>query len=163
MLRQQIVLLRKNYIKLITHKIERTAYSDEFTDSEDYISPNIVLTKEQKIASKEISDIISKQKIQGTSPSRSHRFWKTEVYFKAMEEVLKKGGGVLFLVPEVALAPQTVSRLRNRFSKQKENVVVWHSHLSDGERLDAWSALANGKSRIVVGARSAIFCPRSKS
>ena len=152
-------LIKKNYIKLITQKIERTAYNDEFADSVDYISPNIVLTKEQKIASKEISDIISKQKfkahlLQGVTGSG-----KTEVYFKAMEEVLKKGGGVLFLVPEVALAPQTVSRLRNRFSKQKENVVVWHSHLSDGERLDAWSALANGKSRIVVGARSAIFAP----
>ena len=60
---------------------------------------------------------------------------KTEVYFEAMEEALSMGGSVLFLVPEVALAPQTVSRLRHRFSKQGEQVVVWHSHLSAGESL----------------------------
>ena len=76
-----------------------------------------------------------------------------------MEEVLSRGDGVLFLVPEVALAPQTVSRLRNRFGSQGENVVVWHSHLTAGERLDAWRALCSGRSRIVVGARSAVFAP----
>ena len=65
-----------------------------------------------------------------------------------METVLDEGGGVLFLVPEVSLAPQTVARLRARFSKRKEQVVVWHSHLSGGERLDAWRNLASGKARI---------------
>ena len=109
-------LIKKNYIKLITQKIERTAYNDEFADSVDYISPNIVLTKEQKIASKRFL-ILSLNKIQGTSPSGVTGSGKTEVYFKAMEEVLKKGR-VLFLVPEVA-SPQTVSRLRNRFSSRK--------------------------------------------
>ena len=82
---------------------------------------------------------------------------KTEVYCQAMEKVLEKGGGVLFLVPEVALAPQTVDRLRARFGKQGEQVVVWHSHLSAGERLDAWRRLVKGEARIVVGARSAVL------
>jgi primosomal protein N' (replication factor Y) len=76
-----------------------------------------------------------------------------------METVLKDGGGVLFLVPEVALAPQTVDRLRARFGRKGEEVVVWHSHLSAGERLDAWRQLARGHARIVVGARSAVFAP----
>ena len=55
---------------------------------------------------------------------------KPKVYFEAMEAALNQGGGVLFLVPEVSLAPQTVARLRARFSKMNEQVVVWHSHLS---------------------------------
>ena len=74
-----------------------------------------------------------------------------------MENALKQGGSVLFLVPEVTLAPQTVSRLRMRFGSEK--VVVWHSHLSAGERLDAWKNVITAKSRIVVGARSAILHP----
>ena len=59
---------------------------------------------------------------------------KTEVYLEAMKQVLEKGGGVLFLVPEVSLAPQTVSRIRHYFSESGEEIVVWHSHLSAGER-----------------------------
>ena len=76
-----------------------------------------------------------------------------------MEKALDQGGGVLFLVPEVALAPQTVDRLRARFGRRGEQVVVWHSHLSAGERLDAWRQLVKGDARIVVGARSAVFAP----
>ena len=78
-----------------------------------------------------------------------------------MEEALSQGGSVLFLGPEVALAPQPVSRLRHRFSRLGEQVVVWHSHLSAGERLDAWSLITQGDARIVVGARSAVFAPVS--
>ena len=77
-----------------------------------------------------------------------------------MDEALKQGGSILFLVPEVSLAPQTVSRIRNRFEKEK--VVVWHSHLSSGERVDAWRSITKQDSRIVVGARSAIFSPLPK-
>ena len=83
---------------------------------------------------------------------------KTEVYLAALEAALAEGGGVCFLVPEVALAPQTVGRLRARLEgRLGTRVVVWHSHLAAGERLDAWHALASGAARVVVGARSAIF------
>jgi len=64
-------------------------------------------------------------------------------------------------VPEVALTPQTVARLRSRLEAiaPDHRCVVWHSHLSEGERLDGWLALATGEARIVVGARSAVFAP----
>jgi primosomal protein N' (replication factor Y) len=64
-------------------------------------------------------------------------------------------------VPEVALTPQTVARLRSRLEAiaPGHRVVVWHSHLSEGERLDGWLALATGEARVVVGARSAVFAP----
>ena len=75
-----------------------------------------------------------------------------------MKIALSQDRGVIFLAPEVALAPQTVSRLRNAF-QGNEDVLVWHSHLSAGERLDSWRKLSQGRARIVVGARSAVFAP----
>ena len=78
-----------------------------------------------------------------------------------MEAALQAGGGVIFLVPEVALTPQTVARLRARLAAMvpPQRCIVWHSHLSEGERLDGWLALASGEARVVVGARSAVFAP----
>jgi primosomal protein N' (replication factor Y) (superfamily II helicase) len=86
---------------------------------------------------------------------------KTEVYLHAVATVLAAGGGVIYLVPEVALTPQTVARLHGRLQAIAPNhrVVVWHSHLSEGERFDGWLALATGAARVVVGARSAVFAP----
>lgn len=142
-----------------SQRVRRVAYSDELGDSVEGVSSEVTLTEEQEKASSEIKNAI------GTGKFSAHLLLgitgsgKTEVYFEAMEEALKSGGSVLFLVPEVALAPQTVSRLRNRFNRQDEQVVVWHSHLSAGERLDAWSAITRGEAKIVVGARSAVFAP----
>lgn len=84
---------------------------------------------------------------------------KTEVYIGAIRRVLESGGSAIFLVPEVALTPQTVERLRSRLSDCATQIVVWHSNLSDGERRDAWMAMARGNARLLVGARSAIFAP----
>jgi primosomal protein N' (replication factor Y) len=86
---------------------------------------------------------------------------KTEVYLRAIQEVLESGGGVILLVPEVALTPQTVARLRSRLEAiaPGHRCVVWHSHLGEGERLDGWLALASGEARVAVGARSAVFAP----
>ena len=139
--------------------VVRDAYNDEFSDTCDFVKHDISLTDEQNQATREIIDGLRKKTFQPHLLQGVTGSGKTEVYFQAMEEVLALGGGVLFLVPEVALAPQTVSRVRNRFTSGKEEVVVWHSHLSAGERLDAWQALTSGRSRIAVGARSAIFAP----
>jgi primosomal protein N' (replication factor Y) len=86
---------------------------------------------------------------------------KTEVYLRAIQTALESGGGVILLVPEVALTPQTVARLRSRLEAiaPGHRCVVWHSHLGEGERLDGWLALASGEVRIAVGARSAVFAP----
>ena len=74
-----------------------------------------------------------------------------------MKSVLENGGSCVFLVPEIALTPQTVGRLRSRLGDC--GLVVWHSNLTDGQRLDAWRALARGEARVVVGARSCVFAP----
>lgn len=81
---------------------------------------------------------------------------KTEIYFKAAAETLKQGKQVLYLVPEIALTPQTLERARQRFGDQ---VALLHSNMSPGERFDQWFKIKNGKANLVLGARSALFAP----
>ena len=86
---------------------------------------------------------------------------KTEVYLQAIAHTLEQGKGAIVLVPEIALTPQTVERFKARFSSGKLQtlVAVLHSHLSSGERHDEWHKIRQGRARIVIGARSAIFAP----
>lgn len=84
---------------------------------------------------------------------------KTEVYLQAIDHVLKQDGGCIVLVPEISLTPQTVDRFRSRFG---DTVAVLHSELSDGERHDEWHRLHEGKARIAIGPRSAVFAPVRK-
>ncbi len=81
---------------------------------------------------------------------------KTEVYLQAIGHILEQGGDAIVLVPEISLTPQTVNRFRSRFG---DMVSVLHSGLTDGERFDEWMKVRNGKVRIAVGARSALFAP----
>ncbi|MDC1142771.1 primosomal protein N' [Planctomycetota bacterium] len=80
---------------------------------------------------------------------------KTEVYIRAIEHALENGKSAIVLVPEISLTPQTVRRFAARF----ENVSVLHSGLTDAERREAWKAISEGKSRVVIGPRSALFAP----
>jgi primosomal protein N' (replication factor Y) (superfamily II helicase) len=81
---------------------------------------------------------------------------KTEIYLRSAAEVLNHGKGVIFLVPEIALATQTIQRVAQRFPNK---VAIWHSQLSPGERFDTWQKIREGKLPIVVGPRSALFTP----
>jgi primosomal protein N' (replication factor Y) (superfamily II helicase) len=80
---------------------------------------------------------------------------KTEVYVRAIQEVVRFGRQAILLVPEISLTPQTVSRFRARFDR----VAVLHSHQSDVERHEHWQRIARGQVDVVIGARSAIFAP----
>ncbi|HEX5339511.1 MAG TPA: primosomal protein N' [Gammaproteobacteria bacterium] len=80
---------------------------------------------------------------------------KTEVYLESIAAVLRTGRQALVLVPEIGLTPQLLARFRARFG----TVAVFHSGLSDSERLDAWLAARDGRARIVIGTRSAVFVP----
>ncbi|NCN95673.1 MAG: primosomal protein N', partial [Bdellovibrionales bacterium] len=81
---------------------------------------------------------------------------KTEVYLNILDEVLKRGQSGLVLVPEIALTPQLVSRFSKRFPNQ---VAVIHSQLTERERTDQWWSVVEGSRNILIGARSALFCP----
>ncbi len=81
---------------------------------------------------------------------------KTEVFLRVIRHVLDSGRGAIVLVPEISLTPQTAARFRRYFG---EDVAVLHSSLSMSERMDEWKRIKNGKARIAVGTRSAVFAP----
>lgn len=84
---------------------------------------------------------------------------KTEIYLRAVEAVVRKGGQALVLVPEIGLIPRTAARFRARFG---DRVALWHSALSRGERLEEWRRIRRGEVDVVIGARSAVFAPLSR-
>lgn len=84
---------------------------------------------------------------------------KTEVYLRAIEEVVQRGEQALVLVPEIALTPQLVARFAARFDTP---LAVLHSSLADQERLKAWRAARSGAAPVVIGTRSAIFAPLAR-
>ncbi len=81
---------------------------------------------------------------------------KTELYLRAVEETLSSGKQALVLVPEISLTPQTIQRFSSRFPNQ---VGVYHSQLSDGERYDTWRRARMGELPVIIGPRSALFVP----
>jgi len=114
------------------------------------------LTIEQKTALKKIDESINQNEystflLHGVTGSG-----KTEVYIRAITEVVKKGKEAIVLVPEISLTPLLVKRFRNRFG---DKVAVIHSLLSEGERFDAWRRARDGRVKIIIGARSAVFAP----
>ena len=84
---------------------------------------------------------------------------KTEVYLQAAARTMAAGKGVLILVPEISLTPQTMARFKSRFADTPGAVAILHSAMSDGERFDEWHAIRRGKARIAIGPRSAVFAP----
>ncbi|MDE2445333.1 MAG: primosomal protein N' [Alphaproteobacteria bacterium] len=84
---------------------------------------------------------------------------KTEVYFEAMAAALAGGKQVLLLLPEIALTATFIARVENRFGCEPAQ---WHSDLKARERERVWRGVAEGKAKIVVGARSALFLPWAK-
>ncbi len=81
---------------------------------------------------------------------------KTEVYFEAVAQVLKRGRQALILMPEIALTGQFLDRFAARFGVRPHE---WHSELTPRKRARTWSVVASGEAHVVVGARSALFLP----
>ncbi|HWA24625.1 MAG TPA: primosomal protein N' [Lacunisphaera sp.] len=152
-------LLKRGLVREEIRHVERVAYADTWAGGEIVAGLPPKLNDEQGAVVASVGESIAKGKfavhlLHGVTGSG-----KTEVYLRAVEQVLAAGGSAIYLVPEVALTPQTVARLRGRFEAAGHRTVVWHSHLGEGERLDGWTALASGQARVVVGARSAVFAP----
>lgn len=81
---------------------------------------------------------------------------KTQVYIKLIEKAIENGGQVLFLLPEIALTTQIVQRIQRYFG---DAIGVYHSKFNNNERVEIWNKVLNGKYRVVLGARSAVFLP----
>ncbi len=147
-------LARKGLIKLYKEPQERR-YDTSFTNPS---VKKIVMTTEQNAAIKALTTAIADGEnrrflLEGVTGSG-----KTEVYMAAATETLVRGRTAIFLVPEIALLPQLAERLALRFGNQ---VAIVHSALKAGQRADMLRAVAEGRKRIVVGARSALFAPVS--
>ena len=140
-------LLDKNIIRIIEK--EKYRYQANATFDYDEI---INLSEEQKAVLEDI--IFSRENtflLKGVTGSG-----KTIVYIKLIEDALKENKGTLILVPEVALTPLMISHIISYF---KEEIAVLHSSLTQAERYDEYRKISDGKVKIVVGTRSAIFAP----
>ena len=143
----------KGLVEIAPQISERDPYADE----EIVPTQPLTLNTEQATALEEINDKPGDFfLLHGVTGSG-----KTEVYLQAIAHALEQGKGAIVLVPEIALTPQTVERFKARFSTGplKTLVAVLHSHLSAGERHDEWHKIRQGRAKIVIGARSAIFAP----
>ncbi len=115
------------------------------------------LSEEQQLAFDEISKKIEAGQTNPILLNGITGSGKTEIYFRAIKKVLDTGKNVLFLAPEIALASQLTLRLIRRFNP--EEIAIWHSSISEGEKFDVWNKLRDNKIRIIIGARSAVFAP----
>ena len=116
---------------------------------------HVKLTDEQQAAARnvvaKIGNGFSVTLIDGVTGSG-----KTEVYFEAAAEALKQNKQVLILVPEISLTAQWLARFEQRFGVKP---ACWHSGLGIRERTSTWIAAVEGRARVIVGARSALFLP----
>jgi primosomal protein N' (replication factor Y) len=139
--------------------VEREDWRDPLADLDFVPSDPPSLTQDQTLAWGEISARLalsgsgtsSAILLQGVTGSG-----KTELYLRAVAEVLSWGKSAIVLVPEISLTPQTVRRFSERFPGL---VGLMHSRLSPGERFDTWRRCRSGAIRVVVGPRSALFAP----
>ena len=141
--------LEKNgYIEIIEQKIERNPFAGREIKRDNPLP----LTEEQQQAFNKINDSkFNEFLIYGVTGSG-----KTEVYLQLIQSTIDKGKRAIVLVPEISLTPQMVDRFSARFG---DCICVLHSKLSTGERNDQWKNIREGKCKIVIGARSAIFAP----
>lgn len=152
-------LEKKNYIKVEKEDLYRnrfTAEAYEFAEQFAGGPPKPSLSPHQQAACDQITDLYERglpaaALLHGVTGSG-----KTNVIMAAIDRVLEDGRGVIMLVPEIALTPQTVGIFMARYG---DNIAVIHSALSNGERYDAWRRIKLGEARVVVGTRSAIFAP----
>ena len=154
-------LANKGWLLVEPEKVERDPYAAE----QFVASSNLVLNEEQQTVFARVRDTVELVAAGVAEPPRPFLLHgvtgsgKTEIYLQGIERALEHGLGAILLVPEISLTPQTVERFKSRFAASKHEVAVLHSHLSEGERHDEWHRIREGRARIVIGARSAIFAP----
>ncbi len=148
----------KNLGVLKLRRVRRVSdFYTELIEAEKHVEPGKphVLNDEQQAALDAILGALRNEEAPTFLLRGATGSGKTEVYIRAIEEVVSYGKQAIVLVPEISLTPQTVQRFRARLGA----VAVLHSRLTDLERKAEWEKIATGKAKVVVGARSAIFAP----
>ena len=145
--------------------VETDVRIDRVTLSSDDVQPIFGLSPAQQQALDEIRDGFQSQEVMLVHGVTSSG--KTEIYIHLIAEAIKSGKQVLYLLPEIALTTQIITRLRRHFGEQ---VDVYHSRYSNSERVEVWNRVLSfdqhklatkNKSQIILGARSALFLPFS--
>ena len=147
-------LSNKGLIKIIDKEIERK-FKDHYSEEKN----ELILYKQQQSIVDEINKVIVKSRFKTFLLHGVTGSGKTQVYIELIKVVLEMKKTALILVPEISLTPQMTSRLFNNFG---ETVTVIHSRMSAGERYDSWRKVFKGRSKVVIGARSALFAPLKK-
>ena len=148
-------LEKRGFVNLESESV----YRDPAGEEDFALTQPLSLNDEQKVALHSILEAFEAGDskpllLQGVTGSG-----KTEVYLQAAAAAVSRGRGVLILVPEISLTPQTMARFKGRFADKPGLVAILHSAMSDGERYDEWHAIHRGRARIVIGPRSALFAP----
>ena len=146
--------LEKNgYVEIIEKKIERNPLANKKIEKTE----NLKLTDEQQTAYNKVALDITTNSYEQFLLYGVTGSGKTEVYLQLIGKALEQNKTAIVLVPEISLTPQMIDRFIARFNK--DEIAVLHSKLSIGERYDEWNKIKEGKAKIIIGARSAIFAP----
>jgi primosomal protein N' (replication factor Y) len=148
-------LVEKGYARRTVRRVDQ--FTDSTDDAESESGP-ITLNPDQLRAWAPIEQAVRKGVFHAFLLHGVTGSGKTEIYLRAIEQVVRQGKEALVLVPEISLTPQTIARFRGRCGE----VAVLHSHLGDAERGGHWRRIADGQVQVVVGARSAVFAPTRK-
>ena len=146
-------LAKKGIIEISEREDLRNPYAEygSVTDKSEIILTTAQMTAYNTIESLYLEDAPRAALLYGVTGSG-----KTKVMMRAIDKALSDGRGVIMMVPEIALTPQTVGIFCKRYG---ERVAVIHSALSQGERSDAWQRIKRGEVDLVIGTRSAVFAP----
>jgi primosomal protein N' (replication factor Y) len=144
-------LIEKKILRAEQRSIERLTYLPQ------NINIDFELTEAQQAALEQITHSFREKPVcllHGVTSSG-----KTQVYIRLIEEAIREGKQVLYLLPEIALTSQIIRRLRHHFGGY---IGIYHSKFSQNERLEIWNKIRSGELKIILGARSALFLPFTK-
>jgi primosomal protein N' (replication factor Y) len=151
-------LEKQGLVRIEKQVVRRDAWGNKEDQAEGMIAPTapLSLNEAQEAAVARVKASIDEGIYRGHLLHGITGSGKTEVYLHIISHCLELGKNAIVLVPEISLTPQLAARFRARFGPQ---VAVLHSGLSDRDRFDEWHRLREGRARIALGARSAVFAP----
>ncbi len=146
-------LVKNGIAEYFENEVYRNPY-ENVEASED--EKTIVLSDEQTKAYETLMSEYNSERPKTTLLYGVTGSGKTSVFMKLIDSVLDSGKGIIVMVPEIALTPQTLGKFHRHYGNK---CAVFHSGLSLGQRMDEWKRVKNGDAQIVIGTRSAVFAP----
>lgn len=135
---------------------EKEIYRQPYSLNEKSVKSKIELSKKQQSVYEKLLKLSKNDSFKTALLFGITGSGKTQVYLKLIDDVIKSGKDVIVMVPEIALTVQTISIFIKRYGNQ---VAVFHSGLSLGERFDEYKRVDRGEAKIAIGTRSAVFAP----